>query len=51
MEGCRDRPWRRGRTIGDIEALWRYARQLGCDYIRLDADAGVDPRLPTYEWR
>lgn len=39
-----------GRTIRDVEALWRYARQLGCDYIRLDANADVDPRLPTYEW-
>jgi sugar phosphate isomerase/epimerase len=37
-------------AISDIERLWRYARRLGCDYIRLDADADVDPQLPKYEW-
>lgn len=34
----------------ELERLWRYAREHSCDYIRLDADADIDPQLPVYEW-
>lgn len=39
------------RPLDEIETLWRYARGLGCDFIRLDADEQRDPNLPTYPWR
>jgi hypothetical protein len=38
------------RSLDEIEALWRYARSLGCDLIRLDADEDVDPALRVYNW-
>jgi hypothetical protein len=38
------------RPLAAIEKLWRYARKLGCDFIRLDADEEVDPKLPIYDW-
>jgi hypothetical protein len=30
--------------------IWRHARSLGCDYLRLDCDGEVNEALPTYEW-
>ncbi len=39
------------RSLDEIETLWRYARALGCDFIRLDADEQRDPNLQTYPWR
>jgi hypothetical protein len=38
------------RSLEEIETLWRYARSLGCDFIRLDADEEQDPALPVYNW-
>jgi hypothetical protein len=38
------------RSLEEIETLWRYARSLGCDFIRLDADEEIDPELPVYDW-
>jgi len=32
-----------------IRAICAYARDRGCDFILFDADAGVDPNLPTFE--
>jgi hypothetical protein len=34
----------------EVAAVQRYARSHGCDYVLLDADAGRDPALPTWEW-
>jgi hypothetical protein len=34
----------------EIVALWRYARERGCDYIMLDEDGDVLNDLPTWEW-
>jgi hypothetical protein len=39
------------RSLDEIETLWRYARALGCDFIRLDADEEHDPNLKRYPWR
>jgi hypothetical protein len=35
---------------GEIETIWRLARSLDCDYVRLDADGPVDETLPTWDW-
>jgi len=37
-------------SLEEIETLWRYARSLDCDYIRLDADEPIDPNIPVYDW-
>jgi hypothetical protein len=33
----------------EIMALWRYARERGCDWIMLDLDADVEPGLPVWD--
>lgn len=30
--------------------LLRHARKQGCDWINLDADADIEPELPTFDW-
>lgn len=30
--------------------VWRFARALGCDWVRLDSDAAWCAELPTYDW-
>ena len=45
-----DEPEQWPRSLEEIETLWRYARSLGCDFIRLDADEEIDPELPVYDW-
>lgn len=37
-----------GPIPGEIASLWRYARGLGCDFVRLDADGATNDALPTY---
>jgi hypothetical protein len=46
-----DEPGMWPRSLDEIETLWRYARTLGCDFIRLDADEEIDPDLRSYPWR
>ncbi len=37
-------------SLDEIAKLWRYARSLGCDFIRLDADEQIDAELPVHDW-
>lgn len=34
----------------EVLAIWRFAGELGCDYVLFDADAGTVDGLPTWEW-
>ncbi len=34
----------------EILVVQLYARQFGCDYILFDADAEIDPALPSWPW-
>lgn len=34
----------------EILAVQRFARAHNCDYVLFDADAPIDPRLPTWDW-
>jgi len=35
---------------GDLKSVLGYARSLGCELIRMDADAPCVDALPTYDW-
>ncbi len=35
---------------GDLKRVLQYAREEGCDVVRLDRDAGVLPELPCFDW-
>lgn len=37
-------------TPEDLEVIVGLARQQGCHYVMLDADADVFADLPTYDW-
>lgn len=34
----------------DVQAVMRKARELGCEYVMLDADGPEIEGLPTFEW-
>jgi hypothetical protein len=37
-------------TPPEVQAVWRYARVQGCDYVRFDSDAPRDFNLPIWDW-
>lgn len=34
----------------EVQAVWKRARELECDYVLFDGDADVDDELPTWDW-
>jgi hypothetical protein len=34
----------------EIEAIWRHARELDCDWVRLDADGDQEAELAVFQW-
>lgn len=38
------------RNLSSIEALFRLAREQGCDYLHLDQDGPLVEGLPVFDW-